>query len=69
MAEEDAKARPLRFAWYGRLSTESSSSPTLHSPRSERLAIAASMGLGESSANSATFSRGDRPIERVSRAF
>jgi hypothetical protein len=36
MAEEDAKARPLRFAWYGRRPRRSSSSQTLHTPRSER---------------------------------
>jgi DNA invertase Pin-like site-specific DNA recombinase len=32
MAEEDAKARPLRFAWYGRLSTEELQQPDLAFP-------------------------------------
>jgi hypothetical protein len=32
MAEEDAKARPLRFAWYGRLSTEELQQPDLGIP-------------------------------------
>src|SRR6266511_4319456 len=36
-----------------------SSSPSLHFPRSERLASAASMGSGESCATSATFSRAE----------
>ncbi len=32
MTEEDAKARPLRFAWYGRLSTEELQQPELAFP-------------------------------------